>query len=163
MHASSTLAASLLFSLALAADHVPVTIKNFDPGFDVNCGSTTVVGRDIYNAVAWGMSLNENGETLKAGNGEDKDKDYPSYYGNSEKFKWVSSECNNNPKAATQHMPVIKGGFFGEDGNTDAGKFRAVYWYNYETDNEGHPLGYYCGTIWHSKNDGSFAGCDVLT
>jgi hypothetical protein len=69
MYGITALAATLLYSLALAADHVPVTIENLDPSFDVNCGSTTVAGRDIYNAVAWGMSLNDNDETI-TGTGE---------------------------------------------------------------------------------------------
>lgn len=69
MYASKAFAATLLLSLALAAEHVPVTIENLDPTFDVKCGNTTVVGRDIYNAVAWGMSLNDNTQTLTGDNG----------------------------------------------------------------------------------------------
>lgn len=64
MYFSKTAIVSSLVSLALAADHVPVTIVNFDPDFDIKCGGVTVAGRDIYNAVAWGMSLNENDEQL---------------------------------------------------------------------------------------------------
>lgn len=64
MYGWKALAASFLCAAALAADHVPVTIENLDPTFDVICGSTTVVGRDIYNAVAWGMSLNDNDELV---------------------------------------------------------------------------------------------------
>lgn len=52
-----------LFALTFAADHVPVTIENQDPSFDVNCGKTAISGRDIYNAAAWGMSLNQSSET----------------------------------------------------------------------------------------------------
>jgi hypothetical protein len=66
MYFSKTFAISFAFSLALAADHVPVTIENLDPGFNVVCGGTTVAGRDVYNSVAWGMSLNESDEQLKA-------------------------------------------------------------------------------------------------
>lgn len=69
MYFSKTFAVSCAFSLALAADHVPVTIENFDPGFDLICGGTTVAGRDVYNAVAWGMSLNENDEQLTSSDG----------------------------------------------------------------------------------------------
>lgn len=59
-------------------------------------------------------------------------------------------------------MPVIKGAFFGEDGNNDEGKYRVVYSYNTsDSDTEGHPLGYYCGTIYHASSDNSFSGCDV--
>ena len=174
MYASKTFAASLLFSLALAADHVPVTIENLDSSFDVKCGTTTVSGQDIYNSVAWGMSLNENDQTFTGTNGKttrqsvyfhanDKTgEQYPSYYGNSDGFKWISSECNNQPSDAVQHMPVLKGGYFGES-STDPGKFRSVYWYNYDTDNEGHPKGWYCGTIYHASSDNSFSGCDVRT
>lgn len=174
MYASKQFVASLLFSLAFAADHVPVTIQNLDPDFDVNCGSTTVAGRDIYNAVAWGMSLNADDQTYTGDNGMTTcrqmyaytyqciGKEYPSYYGNSEGFKWISPECDDQPSDAGQHMPVIKGGYFGVD-STDQGKFRSVYWYNYDEDDEDHPLGYYCGTIYHAKSDGSFAGCDVTT
>jgi len=52
MYFSKTFAISCAFSLALAADHVPVTIENFDPDFDLKCGGTTIAGRDVYNAVA---------------------------------------------------------------------------------------------------------------
>jgi uncharacterized circularly permuted ATP-grasp superfamily protein len=64
MSSPKTLAILSLLSLALAADHVPVTIVNLDPDFDIKCAGVKVAGRDIYNAVAWGMSLNENGEQL---------------------------------------------------------------------------------------------------
>ncbi|KAF2765294.1 hypothetical protein EJ03DRAFT_211078 [Teratosphaeria nubilosa] len=156
MFASKTLAASLLLSLALAADHVPVTIENLNADFNVNCGKTTVKGTDIYNAIAWGMSLNDDEQTYTSTDGNA----YPSYYGNSEGFQWESSECGNRPNDARQHMPVIQGGYFGET-TLDAGKYRAVYWYNYESDSEGHPKGYYCGTIYHAGSDNSFSGCDV--
>jgi len=66
MYFSKTVVVSSLVSLALAADHVPVTIMNLDPTFDVVCGGVTVAGRDIFNAVAWGMSLNQNNEQLKS-------------------------------------------------------------------------------------------------
>jgi len=69
MYFSKTAVLSSLVSLALAADHVPVTILNFDPDFDIKCGGVTVAGRDVYNAVAWGMSLNENDEQLTSSDG----------------------------------------------------------------------------------------------
>lgn len=69
MHFSKTVVVSSLASLALAADHVPVTLENFDPDFDIKCDGVTVAGRDIYNAVAWGMSLNENDEQLTSSDG----------------------------------------------------------------------------------------------
>jgi hypothetical protein len=69
MHFSKTFAISCAFSLALAANHIPVTIENLDPGFDLVCGGTTVAGRDVFNAVAWGMSLNENNEQLDGTHG----------------------------------------------------------------------------------------------
>lgn len=69
MKFSQTAVVSFLASLALAADHVPVTIENFDPDFDIKCNGVKVAGRDIYNAVAWGMSLNENDEQLSSSDG----------------------------------------------------------------------------------------------
>jgi len=50
---------------------------------------------------------------------------YPSYYGNSEGFKWISAECDQAPSDARQHMPVIKGGFFEQGSNADL--YRSVY------------------------------------
>lgn len=87
---------------------------------------------------------------------------YPSFYGNSDGFKWVSPECDDTTQDARQHMPVIKGGFYGEDGNNDPGLYRAVYWYNFDQDAEGHGKSWYCGTIYHASGDNSFAGCDVV-
>lgn len=77
----------------------------------------------------------------------------------------MSSECDGtNLNSARQGMPIIKGGFFGEDGNNDAGLYRAVYFYNGAQDAEGHPKGFYCGTIYHNDpNSNGFAGCDVTT
>jgi hypothetical protein len=74
----------------------------------------------------------------------------------------MSSQCTDQPSDAVQHMPVIKGGYFGE-ATLAAGKFRAVYWYNYDQDDEGHDLAYYCGTIYHASSDNSYSGCDVTT
>ena len=65
----ATIVLAICATLALAADHVPVTIENFDPDFDTNCGKVTVSGRDTYNAIAWAMSLNQNGETLTSSDG----------------------------------------------------------------------------------------------
>jgi len=50
---------------------------------------------------------------------------YPSYYGNSEGFNWISDECDQAPGDARQHIPVVKGGYFEEGGA--AGKYRSVY------------------------------------
>jgi hypothetical protein len=69
MYFSKTVVVSSLVSLALAADHQPVTIEDFDPSYDVKCGSVTVKGRDIYNSIAWGMSLNQAGEGLVSSEG----------------------------------------------------------------------------------------------
>jgi hypothetical protein len=69
MHFSKTFAIPCAFSLALAADHVPVTIENFDRTFNLKCGGKTVSGGDVYNAVAYGMSLNEVGEQLTSSDG----------------------------------------------------------------------------------------------
>ncbi|KAF2722596.1 hypothetical protein K431DRAFT_345367 [Polychaeton citri CBS 116435] len=156
-YAMKTFATSLLVSLAVAANHSPVTIKNFDSSFDVKCGKTKVAGTDIRNAISWAVNLSNNGETRQ---GKSADP-YPHYYGNGENFEFVSDECNgaNNNRNL---FPIIKGGYFGEDGKNDEGKFRAVYVYSGgNVDVESHSVAYYCGTIFHNDNVNSFDGCDV--
>lgn len=66
MHFSKTGIVASFVSLALAANHIPVTIENLDPDFDIKCNGVTVTGRDVYNSVAWGMSLNLNNEQLES-------------------------------------------------------------------------------------------------
>ena len=85
MHSFKTIVLSSFLSLAFAAklaDHVPVTIENLDSTFDVKCGSTTVKGTDIYNAIAYGMSLNENDEQNTSSDSEtthDQRRFFPAY------------------------------------------------------------------------------------
>ena len=60
-------------------------------------------------------------------------------------------------------MPVIRGGYFGEDGNNDEGLHRVIYSYKSgDADTAGHPLGYYCSTIYHTGFDNAFSRCDVV-
>jgi len=58
MYFSNTVIVSSIVSLVLSANHAPVIVVDFDLTFDVICGGVTVAGRDICNAVAWGISLN---------------------------------------------------------------------------------------------------------
>jgi hypothetical protein len=66
MQSSKTVAVFSLVSLALATERRPVTIENLDPDFDVICAGVHVAGRDIYNAVKWGMDLNDDDNHLES-------------------------------------------------------------------------------------------------
>jgi hypothetical protein len=160
MHSFKALATILLSSFALAAEHIPVTIENLDPDYDLKCGKTTVKGRDVYNAVAYAVSFNQQGETVTGTQGSA----YPHYFGNSPGFEWVSKECNNPDDGGNNNLrelfPVISNGFF--DTDQRPGSFRAVYYWNdSDNDAEGHPKAFYCGTIYHPNSSNDFTGCDV--
>ncbi|KAJ0122125.1 uncharacterized protein J7T55_002637 [Diaporthe amygdali] len=138
--------------------HTPVNVKDLDSDFDVKC----VTGSSILKAVSWGVNLQRADQQV----GRDGGSQYPHYYGNDQsqanpqpgRFKFPNADCNKYPQNLRNEFPITKDGTY-EGG--DEGLYRAIYLHdkNSDTDIEGNPTAYYCGTIYHSGDN--FEGCDV--
>lgn len=88
--------------------------------------------------------------------------EYPHPYANIENFKFISSQCNSIPQGSTRTLfPIVKGDYY-DGNNDDPYLFRVVFVHNpSDSDSEGHPISYYCGTIYHSGSGNEFSGCDI--
>ncbi|OAQ64637.2 ribonuclease domain-containing protein [Pochonia chlamydosporia 170] len=136
----------------------PTSVVDLPHDISKKCGTTTYTYNDIYDAASWGMKLQEKGIARGKKSKEYPNGRFPHSYTDT-KFDFGK----NCPADDNRHeYPLVtKGPYNGGLNNNKWGNDRVVYYHEPgEIGNDGHPLGYYCGTITHSgAPTGQFVEC----